>query len=834
MFVRAAAASLLFVTIPPLSAADRVVPGPLPTGETQLPNGRLLTPTGLQVPVAPYPFALAVLPGGSRLVVASTGATDQAVQLLDAKEGKVLHSVPVPRSWLGLAVSPDGSRVFLAGAKEKKLHVFRIAEDRLVPEPAIPVTAPGDGTKDALPSGLAVSPDGTTLFAARVLADDVAKVDLASGKVVAVFPAGKHPYRPVLGPDGRTLAVTNWGGASVTLLDPATGAVRGTAATEDHPTDAVFSRDGRWLFVAEANRNRVAVVDVAAGKVVRQLSVAFGPDGPGSPSADLLPDGSTPNALALSPDGKTLYVANADDDAVAVVDVGSDPSSARAAGFIPSGWYPDALGLSPDGKTLFVANAKGSGSRPNATDGPVPGKRRKGVPEGHIERMPGSVSIVSLPPRRNLAALTVRAYANRKPAARGASPARPSAVIPSRPGEASPIRYVVYVIRENRTYDQVLGDLPKGNGDPSLVIFGPDATPNVHALAEEFVLLDNFFADAEVSADGHNWSTAAYATDFVEKVWPLEYAGNGWSYVFEGDEPNAAPTAGYLWDAAARAGVTLRNYGEFLGIGAESPGATYTGRFEGKGENLAPYTCPFYPGFDLELLDNSRVDLWLKEFREYEKKGEMPRLQIVRLGNDHTAGTKKGAPTPRAYVADNDLALGRLVEALSTSKFWKETAVFVVEDDAQNGCDHVDSHRTVALAISPYTRRGGVADSTLYSTTSMLRTIELILGLPPMSEHDAAATPMSNAFSDVPDTTPFLHRPARVPLYETNPAGAPMQALMEQWDFTREDATPEVALNEAIWKSVKGEGVPMPPPVSAAFVRPPGEKGEKGETGEKR
>jgi hypothetical protein len=392
-------------------------------------------------------------------------------------------------------------------------------------------------------------------------------------------------------------------------------------------------------------------------------------------------------------------------------------------------------------------------------------------------------------------------------------------VIPAKSGEASPIKYVVYVIRENRTYDQVLGDLPKGNGDPSLVLFGRDVTPNAHALAEEFVLLDNFYADAEVSADGHNWSMAAYATDFTEKVWPLVYASNGWSYVFEGDEPNASPTAGYLWDAAARAGVTLRNYGEFIGIGAESPEEKYTGHFEGIGENLAPYTCPFYPDFDLEILDNFRVDLWLKEFRDFEKSGEMPRLQIVRLGNDHTTGTKKGAKTPRAFVADNDLALGRLIEALSKSKFWKETAVFVVEDDAQNGCDHVDSHRTVAFAISPYTRRGGAVDPTMYSTTSMLRTMELILGLPPLSQHDAAATPMSNAFSDKADLTSFVHRPAQVPLYETNPDGAPMQALMERWDFSREDAAPDIAFGEAIWKSVKGADSEMPAPVNAAFVR---------------
>lgn len=808
-----------------LGAESRVVPGPLPGGEIQLPSGRKLTPTGLQVPVAPYPFALALVPGGKRLVVASTGASDQALQLLDARTGKLLHAVSVPRSWLGLALSPDGKRVYLSGAKQKKVHVFRIDGDRFAAEPAIPVTTPDDAGKDALPSGLAVSADGRSLWVTRIRADDVVRIDLGTLKAVARVPVGRHPYRPVLSPDGKTLAVTNWGGASVTLVDAAAGGVLATIPVEDHPCDALFSPDGKTLFVAQANRNRVAAVDVASRKVVRQVAVALGPDGPGTPSADSLLDGSTPNALALSGDGRTLFVANADDDAVAVVEVEEDLARTRVSGFIPSGWYPAALGLSPDAKTLVVANGKGSGSRANAADGPTPERVEKGIPAGHIQKLPGSVSIVPIPSKKDLAALTVRAYANRKPAARGDSPARASAAIPVKPGDPSPIRHVVYVIRENRTYDQVLGDLPRGNGEPSLAIFGRDVTPNAHALAEEFVLLDNFYCDAEVSADGHNWSTAAYATDFVEKVWPLVYASNGWSYVFEGDDPAAAPTAGYLWDAAARAGVSLRNYGEFLGIAAEAPEYEYTGRFEGKGANLAPNTCPFYPGFDMDILDNARVDLWLKEFREFEKKGEMPRLMIVRLGNDHTIGTKKGAKTPRAMVAENDVALGRLVEALSKSVFWKETAVFVVEDDAQNGSDHVDAHRTVALAISPYTRRRAV-DSTMYSTTSMLRTMELILGLPPMSQHDASATPMSNAFSDVPDPTPFTHRPSAIPFWETNPDGAPMQAEMETWDFSREDAAPDIAFNEAIWKSVKGADVPMPPPVNAAFVRVAGKVGD--------
>jgi DNA-binding beta-propeller fold protein YncE len=800
-------------------AARVVLPGPLPGGEIQLPNGRLLTPTGAQTPVLAYPFALAAAPDGKRLVVASTGATDQALQLIDAADGRLLASAPVKKSWLGLALSPDGKTAYLSGANSNAVHLYAVSETGIAEAGSIPVTTQGDGKREPFPSGLAVSADGGTLWVARVLADDLLRIDLTTKGVTAVLPIGPRPYRPVVSPDGRLVAVSRWGGASVAFVDAATAKVVASAATEDHPCDMLFSPDGKLLYVAQANRNRVAIVDVESARVVRQVSVALGLDGPGTASADLLPDGSTPNALALSRDGKTLFVANADDDAVAVVDVGAGPEKARATGFVPTGWYPAALALSTDGRTLWVANAKGSGSRANAADGPQPLAQGKKNPPGATRNLPGSVSRIALPSKGELSRLTARAYANRKPAARGVSPARRSAVVPEA-GGASPIRHVIYVVRENRTYDQVLGDVARANGDPSLAIFGREVTPNAHALADEFVLFDNFFADAEVSADGHNWSMAAYATDWVEKAWPATYGGRGMPYGYEGDEPAATPTAGYLWDSAVRAGLSIRNYGEFVGISPENPAAAFDGRVEGKVANLKGNTCPFYPGFDGDILDVSRIDLWLKEFRAFEKKGELPRLSILRLGNDHTEGTRKGAKTPRAMVADNDLALGRLVEAVSRSKFWPETAVFVVEDDAQNGSDHVDSHRTVALIASPYTRRGGAVDSTLYSTTSMLKTMEMILGLPPLSQHDAGATPMTNGFVDVPDLRPFPHRPANVPLYERNPDGAPMQAEAGTWDFSREDAAPDLALNASIWKSVRGADSEMPPPVNSAFVRP--------------
>ena len=795
------------------------MPSRLPSGEIQLPNGRLLTPTGAQTEVSPYPFALALTPDGTRVVVACTGADDQSLHLLDAASGKLLFKQPLPHSWLGLALSPDGARAYVAGAKGKNVLVYRLERDRFVAEEPISLKREEDGPKlDATPGGLAISPDGATLWVARILANDVVKVDLATKKIVATVPAGAHPYRPVLSSDGKILALAAWGGAAVTFVDPEKAIAAGSVKTADHPGDLAFSLDARTLFVAQANRNLVAAVDIASRAVVRQISVAFGPDGPGTPSAESMPDGSTPNALALSPDGTTLFVANADDDAVAVVDVAGDVHSLRTKGFVPSGWYPAALALSADGKTLWVANAKGGWSWSNAVGGPDPTKKADGNAWKKTRTIPGSVSRVDIPSPEALRAYTTRAYANRRPGARGAAPVKASAVVPAVPGGVSPIKHVVYVVRENRTYDQILGDLPHGNGDPALAIFGRDVTPNAHALAEEFVLLDNLYADAEVSADGHNWSMGAYATDFVEKIWPPNYGRKGFDYLFEGNDANAFPTNGYLWDAAARAGLTLRNYGEFVGVAAETE-PTKLSLSTGMEGALKGNTCPFYPGFDLDILDNARIDVFLKEFHGFVKTRQMPRLTIVRLGNDHTAGTKKGERTPRAMVAENDVALGRLVEAISHSPFWKETAIFVIEDDAQNGSDHVDAHRTVGLVISPFTRRGGFVDSTMYSTVSMLRTLELILGLPPMSQHDASATPMTNAFVDAPDLTAFVHRETRIPFYEMNPDGAPLQALAGTWDFTKEDAAPDLALNEAIWKSVRGADSGMPPPVNAAFVR---------------
>jgi hypothetical protein len=395
--------------------------------------------------------------------------------------------------------------------------------------------------------------------------------------------------------------------------------------------------------------------------------------------------------------------------------------------------------------------------------------------------------------------------------------------IPQAVGGSSPIKHVFYVIRENRTYDQVLGDSSAGNGDPRLAIFGRDVTPNAHALLENFVAFDNFYVDADVSYNGHAYSTAAYAGDFIEKIWPSNFMNRGAQYLSEGGgfmrNPFGnitAPMLGYVWDYARRANVSVRSYGEFVThtrISATDVAAVETV------PGLHGAVAPSYPGWDLDITDGRRVDTWLQEFRQFEANGNLPALSIIRLPNDHTAGTRAGALTPRAMVAENDLALGRLVETISNSSYWRDSAVFVVEDDAQAGPDHVDSHRSILLLASPFARRL-TADHTFYTTSGVLRTIELILGLPPMSQFDAAATPMYNAFTGTPNLAAFRHLDPRVPLDEKNLTTAFGAAQSLGMDFSIEDRAPEALLNEILWRSVRGADVPMPPPRRSLFVNP--------------
>ncbi|MFL6194427.1 MAG: LpqB family beta-propeller domain-containing protein [Thermoanaerobaculia bacterium] len=803
--------------------AQRSLPGPQGRGDTLLPNGWTIAPAGRHLAVGDLPLAMAESPDGRGLVIVNSGYSKPTLTVVDLQRMTVSLTVPVDNAWLGLAWHPDGKWIWVSGGGASTVDEYRVTPDGLGKGRSIELRKP---TEQSFVGGLAISPDGSRLFAVHALGQLLSAVDLTAGKVVKEVELPAEAYTALTSADGKTLFVSLWGGARVLLFDAATLEPRGEVAVGEHPNAMALSKDGGRLFVACANTNAVWAIDLAARAAREQISISLDP---------AAPPGSTPNGLSLSPDGRTLLVANADNNAVAVVDV-SRPGASAVRGFLPTGWYPTAAQWSRDGKRIFILSGKGLTSAANPR-GNQPSA--EGSPGQYIgELLHGSLSVLPAPDDKALADYTRTVYrltpytAAGRLAPVGAPEGSP---IPAKVGGASPIRHVFYVIRENRTYDQILGDLEGGNGDPNLCLFGEDVTPNAHALAREFVLLDNFFVNAEVSYDGHAYSTGAYATDFVEKVWPMYYAGRGGDYLSEGggEKRNpygniAAPQHGYLWDAATRAGVSVRSYGEFVLWENEEEKrrvkATVPG-LEGKFH-------PEFPPYDLDVPDSRRVDIWLQEFRRFEENGGLPRLSILRLPADHTLGTRPGAPTPRAMIAENDLALGRVVEAISRSRFWKESAIFVLEDDAQNGPDHVDAHRSVALVISPYVRRKAV-DSTLYTTAGLLRTMELILGLPPMSQLDAAATPLYRAFQATPDLSPFTHREARIALDEKNAPTAFGAAASLAMDLdTEADRAPDLELNEILWKSVRGAASPMPPPVRAAFVRPAAEEEEEKEEGD--
>ena len=465
---------------------------------------------------------------------------------------------------------------------------------------------------------------------------------------------------------------------------------------------------------------------------------------------------------------------------------------------VPTGWYPTAARIAGDGR-LFIANGRGRGSHPNPA-GPNPMVKGAGQQQ-YVGRLQiGSLSIVPTPGEEDLAAFSRQALRNS--AYQDAKLDDPGAKLPAG------IRHVLYIVKENRTYDQMLGDMKQGNGDASLVLFDEQITPNHHKLAREFVLLDNFYVNADVSADGHNWSTSAIANDYVQKMWPTRYGGRRRVYDFEGGEPAAYPPAGYLWTNALAAGLTLRNYGMWVENNKE-----LTGIARVRDPALAPHTDREFVGFNLEYSDQKRADEFLREFQEFVQKGTLPRLILLRLPNDHTAGTTPGRHTPRAMVADNDYALGRIVEAISRSRVWNQIAIFVLEDDAQNGADHVDSHRSPAFVLSAYSKRGFV-DSTHYNTTSMLRTIELILGLRPMTQFDAGATPMANCFAAAPNPRPYVAEKPRISLDDRNPTTAPGAAASARMDFSEEDRIDDDELNQILWRAIRGS---EPPAVTRSY-----------------
>ena len=806
------------------NGAEPALPGLQPDGYTLLHNQWLIHPVGTQVALGDFPVNMAVDPDGTMAAVLHAGHSQHEVRIIDLAAGRVVAAAPLHETFRGVAFSADGKTLVCSGASDGVLHVFSLAGGGLAARGDVEVSKKSDR---GVVAGFALSRDLGSAVVALAYDSRVVRLDLATGerrweaRLGAGPRAAPRPPAEAGSPNGvqggRELVadadpldvvwderggrayVSLWGESSVAVIDTGDGRVLGRWPTGLHPNEMLLSRDGR-LFVSNGGLNTVTVLDARDGRVTEVLSSAAAP-------GDL--PGSTPDSLALSPDAGMLYVANAYTNTIAVFDV-SVRGEGRPLGFIPTGWFPTAVRMTPDGRKLLVVSARGLAPMPSGG---------KGRPWARIDELyRGSLGIVAIPPgggfARALGEWTGVAQRCRPAPQRDPSPGDP---IPARPGGATPIRYVVYIIKENRTYDQVFGDLPQGNGDPSVCLFPERVTPNLHAIARQFVLLDNFYANAEVSAGGHEWSMAGYSSEFVEKSWPVNYGreakGTHVPYPGEGHYAAAVPALGYLWDRAGAAGLTYRSYGEFT-VDPWKPG----GPEESNMAALKGHIDPAYRGWDLRFHDCERAGEFIAELRRYEAAGDMPRLQIVRLPQDHTAGAKLGEWTPVAMVADNDLAVGRVVEALSRSRFWARTAVFVVEDDAQNGPDHVDAHRTEALVAGPFVRHGAV-DSTPYTTCSMLRTIELILGLEPMSQFDAEAEPMRGSFQPEADPSPFRALAAGADIEARNERRGPSASISSRFDLSREDAVDEQTFNRVIWAAVRGEDEPMPAPVHSAFVR---------------
>jgi sugar lactone lactonase YvrE len=782
----------------------RRLPGVQRTGEILLPMQWSLRPAGKQLKLGDFPVNLVLHPKEPWGAVLHAGYGEHEVVIVDLKAQKVVSRAIIPETFYGLCFSPDGTQVFASGAEREVVHQFAFSKGYLSEHRELKIADP---KAKFIPAGLACSADGKTLYVACAWGDSIAilPLDAPDNLQHVSLDKGSYPYTVLPAGDGKRLYISLWGAAGVAVLNLETHKVEATWPTESHPTELVLSPKADVLYVACANSNSVHVIDVESGKGLEVIGSSLYPNAP---------VGSTPNSLALSPDGKVLLIANADNNNLAMFDV-SERGKSHSLGYIPVGWYPTSVRFDAD-QRILVTNGKGLMSKENR-QGPNPFRDPPlSIREYIAGLFRGTLSFIEPPAPAEMAGYTRTAY--------GCSPLRADLAprkktreaghpIPAKLGESSPIKHCIYIVKENRTYDQVFGDMREGNGDPDLCIFPEKTTPNHHALAREFVLLDNFYVESEVSADGHEWSMAAYASDYVEKAWPLVYrGGKKIGYPAEGQQPIAFSAGGYIWDRCKEANVSYRSYGEFVENGKtpKDPSTTLVKSLEG-------HFDPHYRGYDLDYKDTDRAARFIEQLKGYEESGDLPQFIVLRLPSDHTYGTSAGKRTPTAMVADNDLALGQLIEALSNSKFWKETAVFVVEDDAQNGSDHVDAHRTVAMVISPYTKRKFV-DSTMYSTSSMLRTMELILGLKPMSQFDAAALPMYASFQAKPDLTPYKHRAAQVDLEEKNQKTAWGAALSEKLDFSKEDAADDLLLNEIVWRSVRGADSRMPPPVRASFV----------------
>ena len=809
----------LVITIAALSSSQpvpREQVGILPDGSFLLNSGWRVKPAGAQVPLDTLPMSTVISPDGRFLIVMNGGYNPPSLSVLDAKDGHEIGRTPVADAWLGLAISSNGRTVWVGGGSRAAIYEFSLDEaGKLTPSKTYPLVKESERTARDFTGDVAVSPDGHLLYACDLYHDQILVVNPQSGMVIDKFKTGRRPYRILFHPDGKSFYVTSWADGTMIQHRTADGAAQATIHVGAHATDMVWrdratateeGQDAGWkarIFVAAANTNNVyavAVADNGSLRPVETINVSTSPEHP---------LGMTPSALALSPDQSRLFVVCSDANAAAVVDV--TEARSHVLGFIPTGWYPTAARVLADGR-LVVLNGKGSRSYANP-NGPNPSKRvavthmgeRSDQYVASIQK--GSASFIPPFNEDTLKTYTAQVIAD--------SPYRDELLDVAPEGIPAAIQHVLYIVKENRTYDQVLGDLGKGASDPSLSLFNEQAGPNHHKLAREFVLFDNFYVNSDVSADGHNWVTSAIANDYVQKSWPSNYAKRKDIYDFEGGEPAAYPPAGYMWTNAAARGITMRNYG-YWAENKKTPGGDGVQIESVRDPILAKVTNLKYRAFDLEYQDVNRAKVFLADLAEFERTGTMPALLFMRLGNDHTNGTAPGKTAPLSCFADNDYALGMIVEGLSHSKFWASTAIFVVEDDAQNGPDHIDSHRSPAFLLSAYTHTGKI-DSTMYNTTSILRTMELILGLRPMTHFDAGARPMINAFAKSPTLTAYQAEKPRISLEERNPNNGATAARSAKLDFREADLNDDDELNDILWRAIRRTD--PPPPVRSLFVR---------------
>jgi YVTN family beta-propeller protein len=805
-----------------------------PKGSILVPSNQLLRPAGFQVYLPGRPIDLVLSPDEKLLFVKNMNSLD----LINVSDRTILQSLPYPNagaSPTGMCLSADGHKVVVTDASNHiniatldKGNIMRWEKSIILPAPAI--------GGPPVPCGVAFNGTEDKLYVTLSRSNSLAVVNLKDPTDIIQIPVGIAPYDIVIA-SGHKAYVTNLGGrrphpqettyntsGSQVLVDPVTGiANHGSVSVIDLdrntevksipvgllPAGMVLSPNHDKLYVACANSDIVAVINTKKEEITDTLSVHAQKD---------LPFGSAPNDLTISPDGRYLYIANGTENAICVI---KTDTPYQPAGYIPTGWYPGSVIINKNGNFLYVANVKGVGSLNQRTNR-----------HGHnTHDVLGTVSIIAVPNKQDLEDMTsivhrnnsfVQMLAKMHPTGKS----RKKVPVPWLPSQTSYFKHVVYIIKENRTYDQVFGDLSQGNGDTSLVEFGREITPNHHRLAEDFLLMDNFNCSGILSATGHQWTNEAYVTNYLEK----SFGGFTRSYPYNGDDALAYASSGFIWDNVLRNGLTFRDYGEFVKTTVKPEGSNWSDIYNdllngtnkviisatGSIEQLTPYVCPTYPAFTLNIPDQYRASEFIKELKGYEQNNNFPNFIIMELPNDHTSGTTPGLPAPAAAVADNDLALGRIIEAISHSKFWKETCIFVTEDDPQAGLDHVDGHRTVGFVISPYTKRGKVT-STYYSQINMVRTMENILGIPPMNQLDLTADPMLDCFTNKPDFTPYTAVKNHIPLNQLNLALDKLDGKELYWakksleqDLDEEDLVDDDIFNRIIWHAVKGYNTPYP------------------------